>query len=101
MSMTYWVASFSSPGSFSRPACQDSGIRVVTSRDTSTYSQTTSKALTSLCLRGILFDGCELALERRQLFLEGLLGLTSPCSGSRLRSGDKDLTKEHGISPEQ
>jgi hypothetical protein len=56
--------------------------------------------LTSPGLRG-LFDGRELALERRQLFLEGLLGLASPCSGARSKSHDQDLTKEHGVGLEQ
>jgi hypothetical protein len=73
----------------------------MTSRDMSANSQTTSRMLTSLGLRGLLLDDCVLALECGQLFLEGLLGLSSTCSCSRSKSRDQDLTKEHGVNPEQ
>jgi hypothetical protein len=49
----------------------------MTSRDTSANSQTISKMLTLSGLSGLLLDGCELALERGKLFLDGLLGLLS------------------------
>jgi hypothetical protein len=57
--------------------------------------------LTSPGLRGLFLNGRELALERGQLFLEGLLDLSSTSSGSRSKSRDQDLTKEHGVGPEQ
>jgi hypothetical protein len=73
----------------------------MTSRDTSVNSQTTSRMLTSPGLCGYLLYGRELALERGQLFLEGLLGLSSTCSNSRSKSRDQDITKVHGVGPEQ
>jgi hypothetical protein len=49
--------------------------------------------LTSSGLRGLLLDGCQLALDRGQLLIEGLLGLSSACSDSRSEIQDQDLTK--------
>jgi hypothetical protein len=73
----------------------------VTNHDTSVNSQTTSWMLTLPGLRGFLLDGCELAFERGQLFLEVLLGLSSTCSDSRSKSHNQDLAKELGVGPEQ
>jgi hypothetical protein len=98
-SMTYWAASLSSPSSFSRPASQESGIGITTYRDTSIVSQTTSRTLTSPGLHGLLLDSRQLALDRGQLLLEGLLGLSSTCSDSRSKSRDQDLTKSTWSQP--
>jgi hypothetical protein len=54
--------------------------------------------LTSSGLRGLLLDGRQLALDRGQLLLEGLLGLSSACNDSRSRTKDQNLTKAHGVT---
>jgi hypothetical protein len=38
--------------------------------------------LTAASLRGLLLDGCHVALDRDQLLLEGLLDLSSACNDS-------------------
>jgi hypothetical protein len=48
--------------------------------------------LTSPSLCGLLLNERQLALDRGQLHLEGLLGLSSSCSDSRSKSKDQDHT---------
>jgi hypothetical protein len=55
-----------------------------------------NKTLTSVGLRGLLLDGPHLALDRCQLLLEGLLGLSSACNDSRTKTQDQDLAKHAG-----
>jgi hypothetical protein len=55
-----------------------------------------NKMLTSTGLHGLLLDGRQLVLDRGQLLLEGLLGLSSACNDSRSKTQYHDLAKQQG-----